>query len=1043
MTKSLIKDFQREIQKSKSRFISIMLIVALGVAFYSGVRSSLPAMYMTADASYDKENLMDIRVVGTLGLTESDIEAIKQVEGVQEIEGSYTTDFLCFVNSKEIVTRAVSMTKSINDVTLLEGEYPNIYNQCLVSREFIEESGLKVGDVLQLSSGTTDEISKTLATDSYKIVGVCSSSYYLNGDAGTSNVGDGMADGYVIIPKEAFVSDAYTSVYITLTGAKELNSFDKDYKNLVNNVIGKVEEISGKQCDIRYTEVRSTANAELDKAERQFSTEKINVEDDLKNALDRLYAQKTLIENSRAEIEANKNLLANAEEYLPIAEKEVKDAEEKIAGAKVATQTAKKAMEEAKARLQEIEEEINQMEADPNADPNDIADAKQTMSLVKFGLQAAENEVATQELKIEQGERDLLQAKVTVGQLQQALANKGNLQIAEQEIINADTLLKQSQEQYDTYREQAMSELEKAEDKINDLRNKVAGIEVPVWYVLDRNGIESHAGYVSESDSISAIGAVFPIIFFFVAALVSLTTMTRMVEEERIQIGTLKALGYDKVSIIAKYILYAVAATMAGSVLGAIVGELAIPPMIIGTYRAVYYNLGPNVIKFNFWYAFLASVTAVLFTTVATFIACYRSLRSEPASLMRPEAPKAGKRTFLENFKGIWQRLNFGQKVAFRNLFRYKKRFFMTLFGVGGCMALLLVGLGIRDSVSAVAKNQYGDVFNYDGIVSVDPSITKRERNVLLNQMSDSQMLEGILLAHRNIVSASGDSEAEVGDEIKAYLVVPTNVEAFPEYVNLKERTGDKDQLNLLTDGVVITEKYADLLGVKVNDNIYIKLDDSRVTPKEVKVLGITENYIFNYIYMTPNLYESLYGSVVDINIFMLKTARGVDMDELKATFSTYDGVNSVITNEEELEGINEVIKNLYFIIFLMIGSAALLAFVVLYNLNNINISERRRELATFRVLGFYDNELASYVYRENIILTVLGILVGIIMGVILHRFVMITVETDMYMFGRELRFSSVVIATILTVIFTVIVNAIMKKKLQKIDMIESLKSVE
>ena len=333
MTKSLIKDFQREIQKSKSRFISIMLIVALGVAFYSGVRSSLPAMYMTADASYDKENLMDIRVVGTLGLTESDIEAIKQVEGVQEIEGSYTTDFLCFVNSKEIVTRAVSMTKSINDVTLLEGEYPNIYNQCLVSREFIEESGLKVGDVLQLSSGTTDEISKTLATDSYKIVGVCSSSYYLNGDAGTSNVGDGMADGYVIIPKEAFVSDAYTSVYITLTGAKELNSFDKDYKNLVNNVIGKVEEISGKQCDIRYTEVRSTANAELDKAERQFSTEKINVEDDLKNALDRLYAQKTLIENSRAEIEANKNLLANAEEYLPIAEKEVKDAEEKIAAA--------------------------------------------------------------------------------------------------------------------------------------------------------------------------------------------------------------------------------------------------------------------------------------------------------------------------------------------------------------------------------------------------------------------------------------------------------------------------------------------------------------------------------------------------------------------------------------------------------------------------------------------------------------------------------------------------------------------------------------
>ena len=1043
MTKSLIKDFQREIKKSKSRFISIMLIVALGVAFYSGVRSSLPAMYLTADASYDKENLMDIRVVGTLGLTESDIEAIKQVEGVHEIEGSFTTDFLCFVNSKEIVTRAVSMSDTINDVTLIEGEYPEVYNQCLVSREFLDESGLKVGDVLQLSSGNGEDIKKSLATESYKIVGVCSSSYYLNGKVGTSSIGDGMADAYVVIPKQSFVSEAYTSAYITVADAKGLNSFGKDYKDIVNGVIEKIEEISGKQCDIRYTEVRSTANDELDEAERQFSTEKLNAEDNLKNALDKLNAQKALIETSYAEIQENKNLLANAEQYLPIAEKEVADAEAKIANAKVQVQTAKKTLEEAKVSLEEAQAELKLLEQDPNASSSDIDKAKKTLALIDLAVKTAEKEIASQELQIEQGERDLIQAKVTVGQLRQALANKGELENAEQEIISADTLLKQSEAEYNTYREQVFGELEKAEDQINEMRNKVSNIEVPMWYVLDRNGIESHASYVSESDSIAAIGAVFPLIFFFVAALVSLTTMTRMVEEERIQIGTLKALGYDKVSIIAKYILYAAAATVAGSVLGTIVGELSIPPMIIGTYRAVYYNLGPNVVKFNFWYAFLAGVTAIVFTTLATFFACYRSLRSEPASLMRPEAPKAGKRTFVENFPGIWQRLNFGQKAAVRNLFRYKKRFFMTLFGVGGCMALLLVGLGIRDSVSAVADNQYGEVFNYNAVVSVDPTITKAERRTLLSQMSDSQMLEGILLAHRNIVSASGVQEADIEDEIKAYLVVPTDVEKFPEYVNLRERTGDKEQINLLTDGVIITEKYADLLGVKENDYIYIKLDDSRVTPKEVKVLGITENYIFNYIYMTPAMYESLYGSVVDMNMFMLRTVRGVDMDELKSTFSTFKGVNSVITNKEELEDINEVIRNLYFIIFLMIGSAALLAFVVLYNLNNINISERRRELATFKVLGFTNSEMASYVYRENIILTALGIIVGTIMGVILHRIVMITVETDMYMFGRELNFSSIVLATLLTILFTVIINEAMRKKLQKIDMIESLKSVE
>ena len=1043
MTKSLIKDFQREIKKSKSRFISIMLIVALGVAFYSGVRSSLPAMYLTADASYDKENLMDIRVVGTLGLTDSDIEAIKQVEGIHEIEGSFTTDFLCFADSKEIVTRAVSMTDTINDVTLIEGEYPEVYNQCLVSREFLDESGFKVGDVLKLSSGDGEDIKKSLATESYKIVGVCSSSYYLNGKVGTSNIGDGMADAYVVIPKQAFVTEAYTSVYITVADAKGLNSFGKDYKDIVNGVIEKIEEISGRQCDIRYTEVRSVANDELDKAERQFTTEKLNAEDNLKNAHDKLTAQKALIESSYAEIQENKNLLANAEEYLPIAEKEVADAEAKIAGAKVQIQTAKQTLEEAKVSLQDAETELRKIEQDPNSTPQDVEKAKKTLALINLGVQTAEKEIASQELQIEQGERDLIQAKVTVGQLRQALANKGELENAEQEIISADTLLKQSEAEYNTYREQVFSELEKAEDQIEDMRNKVSNIEVPIWYVLDRKGIESHASYVSESDSIAAIGAVFPLIFFFVAALVSLTTMTRMVEEERIQIGTLKALGYDKVSIVAKYILYAAAATVAGSVLGTIVGELLIPPMIIGTYRAVYYNLGPNVVKFNFWYAFLAGVTAIVFTTLATFLACYRSLRSEPASLMRPEAPKAGKRTFVENFPGIWQRLNFGQKAAVRNLFRYKKRFFMTLFGVGGCMALLLVGLGIRDSVSAVADNQYGEVFNYNAVVSVDPTITKSERRTLLDKMSDSQMLEGILLAHRNIVSASGESESEFKDEIKAYLIVPTNVEEFPKYVNLQERTGDKEQINLLTDGVIITEKYADLLGVKENDYIYIKLDDSRVTPKEVKVLGITENYIFNYIYMTPAMYESLYGTVVDMNMFMLKTARGVDMDELKSTFSAFEGVNSVITNKEELEDINEVIKNLYFIIFLMIGSAALLAFVVLYNLNNINISERRRELATFKVLGFTNSELATYVYRENVILTALGIIVGTITGVILHRIVMITVETDMYMFGRELNFASIVLATLLTILFTVIINEVMRKKLQKIDMIESLKSVE
>jgi putative ABC transport system permease protein len=367
----------------------------------------------------------------------------------------------------------------------------------------------------------------------------------------------------------------------------------------------------------------------------------------------------------------------------------------------------------------------------------------------------------------------------------------------------------------------------------------------------------------------------------------------------------------------------------------------------------------------------------------------------------------------------------------------------MTLFGVSGCMALLLVGLGIRDSVSSMTEIQYGDIFNYTEIVSVDSSLTRAERRAMLSQIETLPSLEGYIQVNRTMISASAESTTDIDDEKRAYLIVPTDTDRFPLFVSLRERTGDKKELALSDEGVIINEKFADLLGLSAGDNIYIRIDESTVTPKEVKIVGITENYIFNYIYMSPGLYKSLYNVEPEINILMMNSNNKFSVQNLKLALSRIDGVNSVITNDDELEGINKVIKNLNFIIVLMVASAAILAFVVLYNLNNINISERRRELATFRVLGFYDNELASYVYRENIILTILGIIVGIIMGVILHRFVMITVETDMYMFGRELRFSSIVISTILTVIFTVIVNAIMKKKLEKIDMIESLKSVE
>ncbi len=1043
MTKSLLKDFQREIKKSISRFISIMLIVALGVAFYSGVRSTMPAMHATADAIYDKEELMDIRLVGTLGLTQKDIEALKGVEGLKGIEGSYTTDFLCLVNTKEIVTRAISMPHKINDINLVEGKYPEKYNECLASREFLDESGLKIGDVFKLSSGTDAPVSDTLVTDAYKIVGVASSSYYLNGDVGVSNIGDGMGDGYVVIPSEAFKTDVYTSIYLTVSGAKELNCYGDEYKELIDGIVAKIEEIAKKQCDIRYTELRAQSTSTLQKARNEYATAQTVVQSEITSAADKLAAQELLIEQSREEIQANKSLLENAEANLPIYQQKMNEAEATIAQSEAQLNLVKETLAENKGKLDEAVVQLELLQKDPNATADEIQVATYAVTALQAAYAAAEREVANGEKEIEEGKKELVQAQVVVGQLQMAIANKGELYEAEQEIMTADKMLQEAREQYETFKADALAELEDAENRLNEAERKVSQMEVPVWYVLDRESIEAYMSYITDSDSIGAIGTVFPIIFFIVAALVSLTTMTRMVEEERMQIGTLKAMGYDKLSIASKYLLYSVCASVLGSVIGVIVGELSIPPMIITAYRAVYYNLGENVIKLNLFYALSAGLVATLCTTLASFFACYRSLRSVPAELMRPVAPKAGKRTFVEGFTFIWQRLDFGQKSAVRNLFRYKKRFFMTLFGVGGCMALLIVGLGIRDSIASMTDKQYGDIFQYSGIVSVDSSISRAERRAMLSKIETVPGLEGYVQANRTMVTASAEATGEKDGEKRAYLVVPTDVDQFPEFVTLKERTGDKDKLSVLSDGVIITEKYANILGVEVNDNIYLKIDESTVTPKEVRVLGITENYIFNYIYMTPSLYQSLYSVEPEINILMIKSSGLLNDDNLKLVLTSIDGVNSVTTNADELEDINEVINNLYFIIILMVVSAAILAFVVLYNLNNINITERRRELATFRLLGFYNKELATYVYRENVILTVLGIIVGTIMGVILHRFVMITVETDVYMFGRTLNFSSIVIAVVLTVIFTVAVNAIMYYNLKKIDMVESLKSVE
>lgn len=1040
MTKSLRKDFRREIKKSFSRFISILLIVTLGVAFYSGIRSSMPAMQMTADSVYDKENLMDIRVVGTLGLTQNDLKAISEIEGVEFAEGAFTTDFLCLVNSKELVTKVIATPEKLNDVMVSEGREPEKFNECVVSEEFLEASGLKIGEFVTFTTGTDTSVFDTLAAETYEIVGVGSSSYFLNGDMGTATIGDGTVDGYVVIPQEAYVTNVYTSIYVQVEGAKELDCYSEEYKLLIDNTMNKIKAISDRRCDVRYSEVRSTSNELLEKARTEFEAAEITVQTELAEAYQKILEGSQLYEEQKLWVEQNIEILMNAETNLPIYEKELAEAEAELDKGEKTVANTLAALEKANEELKVAKAQLEEIKNNPEATEQEIKEAETVYKLTESACAAYQTTMIAEQKKLEDGRKEYESKKAEVETLRAAVES-GQLASAQQQLAKAEEELKRGEEQYEISKQDAMDELADAEAKLEVAEREITNMEVPVWYVLNRDSIESYLSYKNDAQSIGAIGTVFPIIFFLIAALVSLTTMTRMVEEQRTQIGTLKALGYSKLSIVGKYLLYAAMASVIGSVIGVFLGEYTIPALIVWAYKLAYYNLGDAVITLNAEHGVTAAVAATFCTTVAAFASCYKALKSVPAQLMRPEAPRAGKRTLIERVSFIWDRLNFGQKSAMRNLFRYKKRFLMTLFGVGGCMALLLVGLGIRDSVSAMASNQYDEVFHYSGIVSVDTTITRAQRRTLLSNISDISDITEYTQATRTMVYGTGESAKNLENEKNAYLIVPRDVDGFPSYVKLQERAG---LLTPLTDdGVIITEKYADLLGVGVGDSIFIRLSEADAYSKEVKVTGITENYIFNYIYMTPNLYQSIYGSAAEVNILLLKTADNANTEDISTRLLSINGVNSVTMNEDERGELNTVINNLYFIVVVMIIAAAILAIIVLYNLNNINISERRRELATLKLLGFYDGELAQYVYRENIILTLLGTLLGVGLGIVLHQFVMVTVETDIYMFGRELEWQSIAIATALTIVFAMLVNSIMYFKLKKVDMIESLKSVE
>ena len=741
-----------------------------------------------------------------------------------------------------------------------------------------------------------------------------------------------------------------------------------------------------------------------------MENEKINVSNAINNANEKkknLNAQLT---------ELNKNLEEINKNYKEILEKlnngNLTEEEKFILNNK---------KQELELKQTELEKTKLQIQAGIKEIDNQINNANSTINEAILKLKTAKSELSKQENRLAKTKKE------TLNQLSSA---KSKLEPLKQEIQTAETELNSKKTEFST-------KISEAEIKLIDAKEQVNKIEHANWYILDRNQNSGYVSFVQDTQSIDSLSIVFPIVFFAIAILVSLTSMTRMVEEDRTELGTLKSLGYNKPQIMFKYILYSSLACIIGGVIGIIIG-LQLIPRVIWMMYSMMYTIPEFVVGLNSEHS--SSGLALIYICIvgATIYAVARDLREKPANLLRPKAPKIGKRVLLERIKFIWKRLNFSQKVTIRNIFRYKKRFLMTIIGIFGCTSLILTGFGIKDSISAILPNQYEKVFLYDFQVGLKTSLSNEDKQEVISQIHDTGKVD-------NIVETYMVADLAINDEYSEDLqvIVPKNADELKNVIKINNVKNKKEEVNLQEDGVILTDKLAQLLNVKEGDSITLKgtLEDD----KKLKVNYITENYISHYIYMTKDMYENIYGEKYNTNGLLVK-ANNLNLEEqkdLSKKLLEEGKVSTVSLNSNIKKTVDDMMSSLNYVVIILIVSAGLLAFVVLYNLSNINISERQKELATIKVLGFYDKEVYKYVTRETVLLTTIGIILGLVGGYFLNYFILGTCEINMLRFAKVINPLSFLYAILITVIFTIIVNVITYFALKKIDMISSLKSVE
>ncbi len=1155
MSKALLKDIFRSIARTKARFISIIAIVALGISVFAGIKATAPDLKDTASKYFLDNNLMDVNVISTIGMTDTDIYEISQLSGVEAVMPSKFVDTLIEIDGKKILDvegaqyscRAMSLDldmlkaqrDGVNDaafmnrVNLMEGTYPTKVGECLIDASAMTSSHpFKPGDIITLV-GDRENLANKLQTTQFKVVGTVQTPLYISVERGNTLIGSGKLGNYIYIPQENFVTDYYTNVFISVSGAFGYQTFSDAYRQLVAPVISSIEELARDRIPVRALSLRTEYAPKVLNGEAELGTKELEFEQKLADGREQVEQIKYYAENGEAELaakraeyenslsDAQKKLFSGTNEYnagvaeynkklneynaaKAIADKHpnarqeyadavvaLEEADKKITDGQKALDSAKNALEEVKslqdpASLASLITSYFLAGADPDviallqqAQIEDLPVVVETLESLlatsEAQLGAAKREYAAKKVLVDAAGEDIKKldeldeayielkdaesklssgsSEIAMGELKLSMKQmelKYELAMAEEKLAQAKAQAATVDEEFAKIEADARQGLQSAKYDLATAKALLTSLDTAQWIVSDRDALPGHVEYDQSADNMTAFSAVFPVFFFFIAAVVCLTTMTRMVEEERIQLGTLKALGYKGAAIAAKYLIYAVLASLIGSAIGLSVGFVLFPKAIYNAYSIMFTT--PDIeLAFHMKYAILGTVIVTLAVAAATLLACRKELATCPAQLMRPKAPKKGKRVFLERVGFIWKRLSFSSKVTVRNLVRNKRRFTMTLIGIAGCTALLLTGLGLKDSISGVSKNQFGT----DGVMMYDTQIVLKDEQesgksgtaVLADIQKDTRIQNAMLTYMKSL---SGTSARTPDVVLPVSVVVPSENEQLSKFIKLQNRTTD-EQYALGNEDVLITEKFASKTKTNVGDEILINRNDD--TSVALKVTGVVENYAFHYVYISESLYEDTFGESPTYNFITaklsdnIKAMENTNRDAQKTTLASdlmkRSDISVVVYTEQASKTFDNIVKGLDTLVLIFIVCAGALGFLVLYNLSNININERLRELATIKVLGFYDREVSSYIYRENILLVILGTGLGLLLGIPLHRFVINVAEVNIVMFGRSIDPSSMMIAAGVTVLFSIIVIVIMHQKLKKISMVESLKSVE